>query len=97
MKPMAVAKAEKSVKGDGKTRLRSIEVEMAKNGGHVVRHRFENNGPNYKEPEEYVFGDGQGHEALAHIAKHAGIESASEEKGEKESKGKGDKEEEGEE
>jgi hypothetical protein len=69
-------------------KLRNLSVEEAENGGHIVEHHFENNGPAYHDPEQFVFGSGEGDKVLAHIAKHMGIPGAKEEIGEKEHKGK---------
>lgn len=54
--------------------LRELVVSRAANGGHVVKHRFDNDGPGpYIEPEEHVFGASEGGKVLAHITKHLGL------------------------
>ena len=60
----------------GPKEIREISIEKAKNGGHTVTHRFHNNGPGYHEAETHVFGEGQGKEMLAHVAKHMGVSKA---------------------
>jgi hypothetical protein len=64
--------------GMGPKILRHLKVEKGTAGGHVVTHVFEyNHGPGRDHPDEaYPFGDGQGAEVLAHIAKHLGIKAA---------------------
>jgi hypothetical protein len=74
-KPMAESKHE----------LASIEITPAENGGHTIKHRFKSKPVmrkgamhsgmemGYQEPEEHVFGKGQGKEVMAHIGKHLGI------------------------
>jgi len=61
-----------------KAELSHLEVHPGEEGGVVVKHVFKpNRGRNqmdmYKEPEMHPFGKDEGGEALAHIAKHAGI------------------------
>lgn len=57
--------------------MKELVASRAANGGHVITHRFHNDGPGpYIEPEDHVFGQDQGAEALAHIAKHLGIKAA---------------------
>jgi hypothetical protein len=56
-------------------KLSHLEVSKGEEGGHVVKHVYENDGMTYHKPTEHVFGADEGHEALAHIAKHAGIEA----------------------
>ena len=62
--------------------IRRIEIEPAANGGHTVTHHYKEsvthskkNGlmPRYEEPEQHVFGEGEGHEMLAHVANHLKI------------------------
>lgn len=51
--------------------IRSVEIEKAENGGHVVTHRFEHSGDGpYHEAETHVFGAGDGGKLLAHLTKH---------------------------
>lgn len=65
--------------------LERIEIHPAKNGGHTVRHEFQRQ-PNKKggsmssgvymerpEPEEHVFGPGDGAAMMAHVAKNLGV------------------------
>lgn len=63
-----------------------IEIEPSENGGHTVTHhkkpkmsrdRGAHSGMSmgYEEPEKHVFGKGEGHEMLAHVANHLGIEA----------------------
>lgn len=56
-----------------KPEMKSMEHERSSNGGHVFTHRFHQDGP-YTEPETHTFGADEGHEALQHFAKHAGLE-----------------------
>ena len=59
----------------GYRKVHHVEVEPIKgeHGGHIVtRHFHQGNGPHQPEPQ--VFGKSEGAAALAHIAKHAGIE-----------------------
>jgi hypothetical protein len=65
--------------------VRKIEIEPSENGGFTVTHH---NKPKmskdskahsgmsigYEEPEHHVFGKGEGHEMLAHVANHLGID-----------------------
>lgn len=49
-----------------------LEVTPGKNGGVTVMHHF----TSYEhKPEPHIFGESEGKEALAHIAKHAGIKA----------------------
>lgn len=66
-----------------KKKIRSIEIEPAENGGHTVTHRHKDMpshsskngmGSMYVEPETHVFGAGQGHEMLAHVANALSID-----------------------
>lgn len=65
-------------KPKGPPELDHLRVEEAENGGHVVEHHFEHNGP-YVEPEKHVFGKPEGKpklpdgHVLHHIAKHMNI------------------------
>lgn len=63
----------KMAKAPGKKTLRSLEAERSANGGFIVRHRFNNSGPTYTEPEEHTFGKGEGGKVLEHIGKNLGI------------------------
>lgn len=55
--------------------LAHIAVHHAENGGHIIRHHFDNSGPGYgyNDPEEYVFGAEEGEKAMAHVAQHTGM------------------------
>jgi hypothetical protein len=56
--------------------LAHLRISPAENGGHVVEHHF----THYDhEPEQHVFGKGQGHEMLAHVAQHMGVTDREEE------------------
>ena len=48
----AVAKGPKKPR---KKILESMEVKLAMDGGLIVKHRFESDGPNYYDPEIFVF------------------------------------------
>lgn len=60
-------KAEKS--------LRSIQVARATNGGFTAEHSFNNSGPEYTPPEEYVFGPKDGKKLMAHLSEHLGLKT----------------------
>lgn len=66
----------------GKKSLRSIEVERSANGGFIARHRFNNEGPHYHEPEEHTFGKDEGKKFMAHMAEHMGVNEAGTDKDE---------------
>lgn len=55
-------------------KIHKVEVTRAKNGGHVVRHHFIS-GPDrpFEEPQEHVFGKGEGQALMAHLHKHLGV------------------------
>lgn len=70
-------------------RLKRMEIDPAENGGHTVTHhkkekmvrdRGAHSGMSmgYQEPERHVFGSGEGHEMLAHVANHLGIQEKDE-------------------
>jgi hypothetical protein len=59
----------------GPAKLRSLEIEHAENGGHIVTHRFHSTDGPYQEPKAHVFGKGQGKEMLSHIGKHMGLKA----------------------
>jgi hypothetical protein len=63
----------------GGKKLHHIELTRGKDGGHVARHHFENNGMHYHQPEEHIFGDDEGEELVGHLAKHMGIKPNKEE------------------
>jgi len=69
-------------------KVHELRIRKSDNGGHIVDHVYENNGMNYKQPDQHVFGDGEGGEALTHVGKWMGVPNADMEKGEKEHKGK---------
>jgi len=55
-----------------------IEIQPAENGGQVVTHHMRETGSkgmmqSYPPPETHVFGPGDGHGMLAHIATHLNI------------------------
>ena len=56
-----------------KKELDHITIKNAENGGHVISHHFSHDGGPYHEPEEHVFGKGEGKAMMAHVAKHAGV------------------------
>lgn len=56
--------------------LMRMEIMPAENGGHVVTHHMkEAKGMmhSYSPPETHVFGPGDGHGMLAHVATHLNI------------------------
>ena len=57
--------------------LHHLEIHHAENGGHTVQHHFSSDGGQYHEPEPHVFGEGEGHKMLAHVAEHMGVEHES--------------------
>lgn len=63
----------KAPKGSGRKKLDSIEVRKAKNGGHVLTHRYTSEGPMYHPPEDHVFGPGDGSKMLAHLKGALGV------------------------
>ena len=70
-------------------KLDHMEIREADGGGHVIEHHYEHRGsggsylgPGMMDREEHVFGKEEGNAALAHIAKHAGIEHTMVEKAE---------------
>jgi hypothetical protein len=69
---MSKARVPKEPGGKG---VHHLEVTPTHNGGHVVRHVM--HGAEFGEAQEHAFGPEQGHEVLAHIAKHAKIEVGS--------------------
>lgn len=54
--------------------LHHIEIHHAENGGHIVTHHHESF---EHPPEPHVFGEGEGHKMLAHVAEHMGVEHES--------------------
>ena len=56
----------------GRKKLHHLEVHPTANGGHVVEHHH--HPPHDGNVDRHSFGPGDGHEALAHIAKHAKID-----------------------
>jgi len=76
-----------------KSKLTRMEIEPAENGGHTVTHHLKampshsskmGMGMQYHEPEKHVFGEGEGHEMLAHVANHLGIKAEESDKVENE-------------
>jgi hypothetical protein len=68
--------------------IERMEIRPAENGGHVVTHHMKSKpmhsskmgmGMQYQEPETHVFGAGEGHEMLAHVANHLDIAEMHEE------------------
>lgn len=82
--------ARSTPKKGAKPEMRSMEYEKSANGGHVFTHRMHQSEGRYIEPETHTFGKEQGKEALAHFAKHAGLEASGPEEDAKETV-KGDK------
>lgn len=72
MAEMATAKGAR--KREAKKELHHMEIHKAENGGHMVQHHFHQDGARYHEPEQHVFGEGEGHAMLAHVAEHMGVE-----------------------
>lgn len=76
-----------------KSKIRRIEIEPSENGGHTVTHHLKEKpmhstkhgmiGSGYQEPERHVFGKEEGHEMIAHVAEHLGINAGRGEAGEK--------------
>ena len=67
----------------GPKELKSVEIEKAEGGGHVVTHRFKQNDGPYQESEgPQVFGKSEGAKLMAHLKEHLGIESKEMESGE---------------
>jgi hypothetical protein len=69
----AEALSSRPKKGNSKKELRSVEIEKAENGGHIVNHRFTSSGPEYHSPEPHVFGADEGEKLMAHLKSHLGI------------------------
>jgi len=88
----------REAKSDGKMKkkeLHHIEVEHSENGGHLVRHHFDNAGSmTFHEPETHVFSEDQGEQMLEHLAKHLNVKEAPPEKAAGESAEKSEEEEE---
>ena len=54
--------------------LHHLEVHPPNASGHtIVKHMM--HGPEISDPQEHAFGPEEGHEALMHVAKHAGIKT----------------------
>lgn len=58
-----------------KKTLKSIELERAANGGHVVTHRYTSSTGEYHEPEVHTFAKDEGDKMLAHVGKHMGVDA----------------------
>lgn len=57
--------------------LRSIEIEKAEGGGHVLTHRFkQNDGPYHESEGPHVFGKSEGAKLMAHLKEHLDISGA---------------------
>jgi hypothetical protein len=55
-------------------KVKEVSAKRAANGGFIVTHRFDNDGPGvYKEAEEHPFSAGDGGKVLDHIAQHLGL------------------------
>ena len=85
---MSELKMAKSPEKEKPNKVHELRIRKADNGGHIVDHVYENNGMNYKQPDQNVFGDGEGGKALAHVGEWMGVPMAKEENDEKEHKGK---------
>ena len=59
-------------------RIHHLEIHNGEDGGHRVVHHFHDDGMAYYPPKEHMFGKDEGHEVMAHVAKHAGIEHGEE-------------------
>jgi hypothetical protein len=70
--------------------VRRIVIEPSENGGHTVSHEYKpkmsrdrgaHSGMSmgYEEPERHVFGAGEGHEMLAHVANKLNVKELNEE------------------
>lgn len=67
------------MKKPGPKELRSIEVEKATGGGHVVTHRFkQDNSGHYHDSEDHVFGTTEGKHLIEHLSSHLGIKGSKE-------------------
>jgi hypothetical protein len=72
----------------GHKQLRSMEIEVAENGGHTITHRFKAKpvmrrgsmgggmGMDHPEPEQHVFGPADGGKVMEHIKKNLGLGGA---------------------
>jgi len=54
--------------------MKTMEYGRSDNGGHAFIHRMKDDDGGYHEPETHTFGAEEGGKALAHFAKHAGLE-----------------------
>ena len=77
--------------------IRRMTIEPAFGGGHIVTHDYKptqhqgKHGMNesYVEPEQHVFGPGEGHAMLAHVANHLNIPESEEGESKAEDKAEG--------
>jgi len=60
-------------------KLSHLTIKQGDEGGHVVEHHYADDGMVFHKPTSHVFGEGEGGDLLAHIAKHAHIKSGSDE------------------
>lgn len=60
-------------------KLDHLRVREGESGGHVVEHHYADDGMVFHKPTSHVFGEGEGGDLLAHIAKHAHISSGAKE------------------
>ena len=58
--------------GKGSKKLHHMRVYPTKNGGHTIEHHFGE--MTFQTPDSYSFGPGNSAEALAHVAKFAGMD-----------------------
>ena len=54
--------------------LDHLEIVVSKDGGHVVRHHYAEDGLIYHRPVEHSFGPDEGFELLEHVKKYANVE-----------------------
>jgi hypothetical protein len=69
-----------------KKKLDHLRIEHGENGGHIVEHHFEQMGGPYHEPEKHVFGKGEHHKMLAHVANTLELPEPKKEEDKQESK-----------
>lgn len=89
----AEGKSHKGVKKE----IEGLRMRKGENGGHVITHEYkrpEQRGDRYipaPEPDDFIFGESEGKQAMEHIAKHMGVKMAA---AKAESEGGGEEEEE---
>jgi hypothetical protein len=59
--------------------LDHMRLSRGEDGGHVVEHHYAENGLAYHKPTTHVFGEDEGKELIAHLAKHAKINTGDQE------------------